>query len=160
MAAQGDDLLLVRAAMNARAMLHSGVTTIRENGSMGRVAFSVREAIRRGIAEGPRMVVAGRAVTITGGHLHYFGGEADGPDGLRRAVRQLVKEGADFIKVMASGGSTRTSHPYLPAFTPAELRRSSTRRIVTSGSRRRMPSRTRRSRPASTPGSTWSSTAR
>ena len=103
-------------------MLHSGVTTIRENGAKGRIAFSVREAIRRGIAEGPSMVVAGRAVTITGGHLHWFGGEADGPDGLRNAVRRLVKEGADFIKIMASGGSTRSSHPYLPAFTPGELR--------------------------------------
>ena len=119
--AQDDELLLIRAAVNARAMLHSGVTTIRENGSMGRVAFVVREAIRRGITEGPRMVVAGRAVTITGGHLHYFGGAADGVDGVRAAVRQLVTEGADFIKVMSSGGSTRTSHPYLPAFTPAEL---------------------------------------
>ena len=121
LAAQDDDLLLIRATVNARAMLHSGVTTIRENGAKGRIAFSVREAIRRGIADGPSMVVAGRAVTITGGHLHWFGGEADGPDGLRHAVRQLVKEGADFIKIMASGGSTRSSHPYLPAFTPGEL---------------------------------------
>jgi imidazolonepropionase-like amidohydrolase len=120
-AEQGDDLLLIRAAQNARAMLHSGVTTLRENGSMGRIAFSVREAIRRGITDGPRIVAAGRAVTITGGHLHYFGGEADGPHNLRHAVRLLVKEGADFIKVMASGGSTRTSHPFLPAFTPDEL---------------------------------------
>ena len=121
-AVQGDDLLLIRATVNARAMLHSGVTTIRENGSKGRIAFSVREAIRHGITDGPRMVVAGRAVTITGGHLHYFGGEADGADGVRHAVRQLVKEGADFIKIMASGGSTRSSHPNLPAFTPGELR--------------------------------------
>jgi imidazolonepropionase-like amidohydrolase len=60
-AVQGDDLLLIRAATNARAMLHSGVTTIRENGSMKGIAFSVREAIRRGIAEGPRMIVSGRA---------------------------------------------------------------------------------------------------
>jgi imidazolonepropionase-like amidohydrolase len=67
------------------------------------------------------MVVAGRAVTITGGHLHYFGGAADGVEGVRSAVRRLVAEGADFIKVMSSGGSTRTSHPFLPAFTPPEL---------------------------------------
>ena len=120
-AAQGDDLLLLRAGAHARVILHSGVTTIRENGSMRGVAFSVREAIRRGIIEGPRMVVAGRAVTITGGHLHYFGGEADGVVGVRQAVRQLLKEGADFIKIMSSGGSTRTSHPYRPAFTPEEL---------------------------------------
>ena len=121
-AAQGEELLLVRAAVNAQAMLRSGVTTIRENGSMGRVAFVIRDAIRLGITEGPRMVVAGRAVTITGGHLHYFGGAADGVEGVRSAVRRLVAEGADFIKVMSSGGSTRTSHPFLPAFTPPELR--------------------------------------
>ncbi len=120
-AAQGEELLLVRAAVNAQAMLRSGVTTIRENGSMGRVAFVIRDAIRLGITEGPRMVVAGRAVTITGGHLHYFGGAADGVEGVRSAVRRLVAEGADFIKVMSSGGSTRTSHPFLPAFTPPEL---------------------------------------
>jgi imidazolonepropionase-like amidohydrolase len=120
--AVGDDLLLIRATINAQAMLRSGFTTIRENGAKGGIAFSVRKAIRRGISEGPRMVVAGRAVTVTGGHLHYFGGEADGADGVRLAVRQLVKEGADFIKIMASGGSTRSSHPNLPAFTPDELR--------------------------------------
>jgi imidazolonepropionase-like amidohydrolase len=120
-AAQGEELLLVRAAVNAQAMLRSGVTTIRENGSMGRVAFVIRDAIRRGITDGPLMVVAGRAVTITGGHLHYFGGAADGVEGVRAAVRGLVAEGADFIKVMSSGGSTRTSHPFLPAFTPDEL---------------------------------------
>jgi imidazolonepropionase-like amidohydrolase len=67
------------------------------------------------------MVICGRPVTITGGHLHYFGGAADGVDGVREAVRGLCAEGADFIKVMSSGGSTRTSHPYLPAFTPLEL---------------------------------------
>ncbi len=120
-AAQGEELLLVRAAVNAQAMLRSGVTTIRENGSMGRVAFVIRDAIRRGITDGPLMVVAGRAVTITGGHLHYCGGAADGVEGVRAAVRGLVAEGADFIKVMSSGGSTRTSHPFLPAFTPDEL---------------------------------------
>jgi len=119
--AEDDDLLLLRAAANARSILQSGVTTIRENGAKHSVAFSIREAIRRGIVEGPRMVVAGRAITITGGHLHYFGGEADGVDGVRLAVRRLFKEGADFLKIMASGGSTRTSHPYRPAFTPGEL---------------------------------------
>ena len=61
-------------------------------------------------------------MTITGGHLWYFGQEADGVDAGRQAVRQLVKEGADFVKVIATGGSTRTSYPSRPAYTPEELR--------------------------------------
>ena len=67
------------------------------------------------------MVICGRPVTITGGHLHFFGGETDGVEGVRQTIRQLVKEGADFVKIVSSGGSTRSSHPYRPAFTPPEL---------------------------------------
>jgi imidazolonepropionase-like amidohydrolase len=51
-----------------------------------------------------------------------MGSEADGVDGVPRATRQLIKEGADFIKVMATGGSTVTSDPYRPAYTVDELR--------------------------------------
>ena len=142
-AAQGDDLLLLRAGAHARVILHSGVTTIRENGSMRGVAFSVREAIRRGIIEGPRMVVAGRAVTITGGHLHYFGGEADGVDGVRQAVRQLLKEGADFIKIMSSGGSTPNVAP-VPAGVHARGTRRDGRRGASRGSPDRGPFRAER----------------
>ena len=119
--AESEAFLVVRAAANAAAALRSGVTTLRENGSKGRVAFELRDAIRRGVTPGPRMIVCGRPVTITGGHLHFFGGETDGPEGIRATIRQLVKEGADFVKIVSSGGSTRSSHPYRPAFTPAEL---------------------------------------
>jgi len=83
--------------------------------------LELRDAIRRGMTPGPRLIVCGRPVTITGGHLHFFGGETDGTDGVRQTIRQLVKEGADFVKIVSSGGSTRSSHPYRPAFTPAEL---------------------------------------
>lgn len=116
-----ESFLLLRAAANAAAALRSGVTTLRENGAKGRVAFDLRDAIVRGVLPGPRMLVCGRPVTITGGHLHFFGGETDGPDGARATVRGLIKEGADFIKIVASGGSTRSSHIWMPAFTPAEL---------------------------------------
>ena len=51
-AKEGDDILLLQAARNARTLLHSGVTTLRENGANGRVAFSLREGIRRQIAHG------------------------------------------------------------------------------------------------------------
>jgi len=121
-AREDDDILLLQAAKNARTVLHSGVTTIRENGAKNRVAFSLREGIRRGLAVGPRMVICGRAITITGGHLWYFGSEADGEDGVRAEVRRLLKEGADYIKIMATGGTTRTSDPNRAAYTVAELR--------------------------------------
>ena len=107
-AREDDDLLLLQAAKNARTLLHSGVTTLRENGAKGRVAFSLREGIRRKLAPGPRMVICGRPITITGGHMGYFGSEADGEDAVRAEVRKLLKEGADYIKIAATGGSTRS----------------------------------------------------
>src|SRR5262245_34587973 len=63
-AKEDDDILLLQAAKNARTLLHSGVTTLRENGAKGKVAFSLREGIRRRLAPGPRMVICGRPITI------------------------------------------------------------------------------------------------
>jgi imidazolonepropionase-like amidohydrolase len=120
-AKEDDDILLLQAAKNARTLLHSGVTTLRENGAKGRVAFSLREGIRREIAPGPRMVICGRPITITGGHMGYFGSEADGQDAVRAEVRKLLKEGADYIKIVATGGSTRTSDPNRASYTVPEL---------------------------------------
>jgi imidazolonepropionase-like amidohydrolase len=121
-AREDDDILLLQAAKNARTILHSGVTTIRENGAKHRVAFSLKEGVRRGLAPGPRMVVCGRPVTITGGHMGYFGAEADGEVAVRAQVRRLLKEGADYIKICATGGSTRTSDPNRASYTVPELR--------------------------------------
>jgi len=120
-AREDDDILLLQAAKNARTLLHSGVTTLRENGAKGQVAFSLREGIRRQLAPGPRMVICGRPIAITGGHMGYFGSEADGEAAVRAEVRKLLKEGADYIKIVASGGSTRTSDPNRASYTVAEL---------------------------------------
>ena len=116
-----EELLLLQTAKNVRAHLESGVTTLRDCGAKGRTTFMVREAMRAGISTGSRMVLCGRPITITGGHLWYFGEETDGPDAGRKAVRRLVKEGADFIKIAATGGSTRSSYATRAAFTPEEL---------------------------------------
>jgi imidazolonepropionase-like amidohydrolase len=121
-AKEDDDMLLLRAAKNARHALHSGVTTARENGAKHRVGFSLKEGIRRGLASGPRMVISGRPLTMTGGHMWYCGSEADGEAEVRKEVRHLIKEGADFIKIMATGGSTRSSFANLASYTVAELR--------------------------------------
>ncbi|HVA87763.1 MAG TPA: amidohydrolase family protein [Candidatus Saccharimonadales bacterium] len=120
-AATDDDILLLQAAANVRRMLNLGVTTARENGAKNRVGFSIREGIRRGIVPGPRMVICGRPVATTGGHLHFFGQAADGEDGVRRAVRELIRDGADWIKITATGGSTKSSDPWRPSFRVAEL---------------------------------------
>jgi imidazolonepropionase-like amidohydrolase len=121
-AATEDDILLLNAVRNVRRMLNAGVTTARENGAKGRVGFSIREGIARSIVPGPRMVISGRPVATTGGHLHFFGQAADGVDGVRHAVRVLIRDGADWIKITATGGSTRSSDPYRPSFTVDELR--------------------------------------
>src|SRR5947207_1791534 len=120
-AKEDDDILLLQAAQKPGTLLHSGVTTLRENGAKGKVAFSLREGIRRKLAPGPRMVICGRPITITGGHMGYFGSEADGEAAVRAEVRKLLKEGADYIKIVASGGSTRTSDPHRASYTVAEL---------------------------------------
>ena len=115
-------ILLLQAAKNARTILHSGVTTIRENGAMGQVTINLKEGIRRGLAVGPKMVICARPITITGGHMGYWGSEVDGPWEARAEVRKLLKEGADYIKITATGGSTRTSDPNRASFTVEELR--------------------------------------
>ena len=119
--AEDDDILLMRALKNAKTFLDAGVTTARENGAKNNVAFSLKKGISSGLSEGPEMIISGRPITITGGHFWYCGSEADGIDGVRQEVRKLVKEGADFIKIMATGGSTWSSDPLRPSYTPEEI---------------------------------------
>ena len=111
-----DEVLTVQAAQNVRKHLYSGVTTLRDCGAKNRTTFLLREAVEMGIVPSPRLILAGRPIAIIGGHLSYFGTTATGPTECRAAVRQLIKEGSDFIKVTATGGSTRTSHPFRPSF--------------------------------------------
>jgi imidazolonepropionase-like amidohydrolase len=117
-----DDILLLRAANNARIALRAGITTLRDCGGRNRVTFSIREAIKKKIINGPRLLLSGRPLTITGGHCFFLNGEADGVDGVRKAARQLIKEGADFLKIMASGGGmTPSTISKLPYYTVEEL---------------------------------------
>jgi imidazolonepropionase-like amidohydrolase len=122
MAAESDGIMLLAGVRNAWAHLSAGVTTARDNGSRRRNGFVLREAISRGIIAGPRLLVAGPPVTPTGGHFHWCDGTADGEDGLRRQVRSLIGQGADHVKIMASGGGTIGTDPGRPCYTTAELR--------------------------------------
>lgn len=117
-----DEILTLQAARNARAHLYSGVTTVRDCGAKNQTTLMLRQAMEMGITVGPKLVLAGRPIAIIGGHLNYFGTTATGTVEGRAAVRQLVKEGVDFIKVTATGGSTRTSIASRPSFTMEEIR--------------------------------------
>lgn len=96
------------AARRAREKLAAGITTVRDLGGVSGIDFALRDAIRRGDVPGPRVLAAGRVICSTGGHIWYWGHEADGPVEIRKAVRAAVKAGADVIKVMVSAG---VAHP-------------------------------------------------
>ncbi|WP_158056126.1 metal-dependent hydrolase family protein [Halorussus halophilus] len=114
------ELMLVEAR-NARKTLQSGVTGVRAMGAKD-LDVLLAERIDRGDVPGPRMVANCRSITITGGHGHHLGREVDGPTDCRRAVREQVKQGAQFIKFMATGGvTTPGTDPDTPAFTPEEM---------------------------------------
>jgi len=100
-----DDVLLLRAAQAVRAALASGVTTMRDLGSKNAVAFRIRQSIEDGIIPGPHLLVAGTPITTTAGHCHMFGTEADTEEQVVTAVRSQIKQGADCIKIMATGGN-------------------------------------------------------
>lgn len=94
----------------ARDCLDRGVTTVRVPGSHHANDLAVRAAFDEGFLRGPRMVCAGEAITMTGGHGQGAGIEVDGPVECMRAARLQLGRGADFLKVMTSGG-VGTVHP-------------------------------------------------
>lgn len=116
-----DEVRLLRSARNVAVAVASGVTSMCDCGSWNRNGFALKEGLAEGIVEGPRVLVSGPPLTVTGGHLWYMGGEADGIDAVRARVRDMVKQGADFIKIAASGGSTSTSDPYRAAYSLTEV---------------------------------------
>lgn len=121
MALDPDEMLALIAVRNLQVHLASGVTTLRDNGGRNRVTFMVRDAINRGYFIGPRLLLSGRPLTHSYGHFYWCNGVADGADAIRAAVRKLVAEGADHIKIMASGGATAGNIPYYSSYTADEL---------------------------------------
>jgi imidazolonepropionase-like amidohydrolase len=116
-------LTAIKALLRARETARAGVTTVRDLGGREYVEFAARRAIQEGRIDGPRIVAAGRPVCMTGGHGHWLGREADGPDDARKAVREQLKAGADVIKVIATGGvMTPGVEPGSPQLTLDELR--------------------------------------
>ena len=115
----------VKAVRNAAITLRHGVTTVRDLGGRGDAAIWVGRAVEAGRLPGPRILAAGQALTITGGHGHNVAvaREVDGADEVRRAVREEIRAGASVIKLMATGGVlTPGITADFTAFTPEELR--------------------------------------
>jgi len=122
-------LVTLRSVPIMRAMLRRGFTTVRDAGGAG---HPHKIAVESGLAVGPRLFVAGRALSQTGGHgdmrarSDYMGNSApcgccvrvgalarvaDGVDEVRRAAREELQMGADHLKIMASGGVASPTDP-------------------------------------------------
>jgi imidazolonepropionase-like amidohydrolase len=96
---------VIKAVLRARGTVEAGVTTVRDLGGRDYAELSVRDAVRAGTIPGPRMLCAGKGICITGGHgWHLIGRESDGPDEVRKGVREQIKAGADVVKLFATGG--------------------------------------------------------
>ncbi len=126
-ASRSDAHVALDTAAAAERTLLAGVTTVRDVGGWNYVEMAVRDAVRRGIARGPRMFLAGRLLSITTSTVDYYPGMyevADGADAVRAAARRQLAKGADLIKVMATGAmlSSETEDSRAIQFTLDELR--------------------------------------
>jgi imidazolonepropionase-like amidohydrolase len=105
--------------------LRMGVTTLRDVGSYGDLVVEARQAMRYGAFRGPRVLTCGRIVSATAPGGKFFDGmyrEADGPDEIRKAVREQLRRGADYIKVMSTGArSVELEDPDPAQLTPDEM---------------------------------------
>ena len=120
-------------ARNARITLEAGFTTVRNVGAEGYSDVALRDAIDAGDVPGPRMLVSGPPLGITGGHcdenflpfdFHYSAeGVADGVEGVQHKVRETIKYGADLIKICATGGVlSHGDNPQASQYTLEEMK--------------------------------------
>ena len=120
-------------AKNARITLEAGFTTVRNVGARGYTDIALRDAINEGMVPGPRMLASGPPLSITGGHcdqnlLPYefhatSDGAADGVEAVQHQVREIIKYGADVIKVCATGGVlSKGDDPQASQYTLEELK--------------------------------------
>jgi imidazolonepropionase-like amidohydrolase len=93
---------LLTATKSCHELLKAGVTTVRECGGIGLESVILRDAIKAGKMDGPRIITCGKAIKIPGGH--FVGAEVTGEQEARHAARTLIRDGAQFIKLMATGG--------------------------------------------------------
>ncbi|MDE3155739.1 MAG: amidohydrolase family protein [Acidobacteriota bacterium] len=125
-------LAYYKAIGSMRRTIEAGVTTVRDAGGTD---LGMKMAVERGLVEGPRMQISITILTITGGHADFtmragvnivtqstFAAACDGPDEVRKKVREVLRAGADVIKVCSTGGVlSPTDDPNFTQFTPEEL---------------------------------------
>ena len=101
---ESSSVTLLKAAELARRTLQAGFTTVRDVGFRDHAVFALKHAIAAGLTPGPRILAAGLAICMPGGHARFIGREADGVAAVRAAVQDQLDAGAEVIKVIASGG--------------------------------------------------------
>ncbi|MBX0315705.1 metal-dependent hydrolase family protein [Planococcus glaciei] len=112
-----------RHQANALKQLQSGVTSVRNLGSKWHVDLAYRNAVNTGLLTGPTVYGSGQPIVMTGGHGYPMASEADGEDEVRKAARQTLKQGADVLKLMATGGvMTPGVDPGSPQLSEKEMR--------------------------------------
>jgi imidazolonepropionase-like amidohydrolase len=115
-------LAAFRAVLRGTEALRVGLTTVRDTGSFRALDLELRSAIVAGVVNGPRMVCAGGFLSMTGGHGHPRGVTADGETAVRVAAREQLRLGADFVKIMCSGGVLIPGTDTIVQYTEGEVR--------------------------------------
>ena len=120
---EAEAVATIRTIKNLEKFNQSGVTFVRDAGGKQWADIHVRDAVKRGVFDGPEMQVAGKVIAMTGGTCWHRARECDGPDEVRKGTREQIKAGADWIKIMATGGvSTPGVHPNSCQFSEGEIR--------------------------------------
>jgi imidazolonepropionase-like amidohydrolase len=114
--------LAIRGAGNAQRALASGVTTVVDCGGHAEVILGLRDSSARQVLALPRIVSCGAPITTTAGHCHWLGGIADSRSDVIKRAREQIAMGADFIKIMLSGGNmTAGTNPVELQYEPAVM---------------------------------------
>ncbi len=123
--ADTDAQMTMKALHHLEQYIETGVTYVRDVGSSNFIDIDIRDAVKSGLVKkAPDMQVSGQCICMTGGHGWNAGGrQADGVDELRKAAREQLRAGADWLKIMATGGvMTRGVEPGSPQLTEEEMR--------------------------------------
>jgi len=120
---ENDALTIIKAQKALEKTLKAGITYVRDLGGAKYLDLGLRDAVKKGLVKGPRMQVAGKMITMTGGHGYKMGREVDGTAEARKAAREQLKAGVDIVKIMATGGvMTEGVEPGSPQLSLEEIK--------------------------------------